>query len=376
MHACGNFPPEKNIGTMEMQGNFFKGLQVIEFSSVLAGPAVGMFFAELGAHVIKIENKKAGGDLTRHWKQAGEPNSAPASSYYYSVNYHKEIIFLDLSSEDDQRKAQTLVASADLIITNFKEGDDVKFGVVPAELAGKYPALIIAEIKGFEDSGRVAYDAVLQAESGFMSMNGNSASGPVKMPVALIDLLAAHQLKEGILLALLHKATSGKGAIISVSLYQAAIASLANQASNWLNNGLVPGLQGSLHPNIAPYGERIRTGDDQSILLAIGTDEQFFRLCAALGDPGLASHTQFQTNALRIQHRTLLLEELNKRSIRFSAKDLMSIFIERQIPAGQIKSLDEVFENPIAKKMILSQDEPDGTISKRVQTTAFKIYFS
>jgi crotonobetainyl-CoA:carnitine CoA-transferase CaiB-like acyl-CoA transferase len=239
----------------------------------------------------------------------------------------------------------------------------------------KFPSLIIAEVSGFDDNDRVAYDAVLQAETGFLSMNGSAESGEMKMPIAFIDLFAAHQLKEGVLLALLHKQRTGKGAVVRTSLYRSAIASLANQASNWLNNGNVPQLLGSLHPNIAPYGETFTTKDKHKILLAVGTDEQFQKLCSALGISFISDNPLYQKNVDRVKNRNELYALLSPLFLKSDSKNLLSKFHELKVPAGKINNLSEVFENNIAKKMILKQVEADGTESKRVQTIAFQINF-
>ena len=151
----------------------FKGLRVVELASVLAGPAVGMFFAELGAEVIKVENK-SGGDLTRRWKQTGEDPTSDTSSYYHAVNWNKKVLFFDLLNQHDYNEVLQLIATADILISNFKAGDDVKLNLVSVDLAKKFPSLIIGEIAGYTDSTKVAFDAVLQAETGLMSINGTS----------------------------------------------------------------------------------------------------------------------------------------------------------------------------------------------------------
>ena len=220
--------------------NIFKGLKVLELASVLAGPAVGMFFAELGAEVTKVENPKVGGDVTRNWLSKGEQRKG-YSAYFSSVNWGKKHLMLDYSNPEELKQVLTLVADSDVIITNFKQGDDVKFGLDYRSLSAINSTLIYAQLNGFvSDPERPAFDAVLQAETGFMSMNGSEESGPIKMPVALIDVLAAHQMKEAILLGLINKLQNGKGALIEVSLEQAALASLANQATNWLMNKSIP----------------------------------------------------------------------------------------------------------------------------------------
>ena len=258
----------------------FSDLTIVELSSVLAGPAVGSFFSELGAQVIKVENKKNGGDVTRQWRQPDETAEGP-SAYYASVNWNKKTLFLDLGDPGDKQQVDRLIRDADIVITNFKKGDDKKFGLAYEDLKRLNPSIIHGHISGFgAESDRLAYDLILQAETGFMSMNGQPESPPTKMPLALIDVLAAHQLKEGILCALLkQKENPGQPFNIEVSLYESAIASLINQATNWLMNHNIPQRMGSRHPNIAPYGEIFTTSDERSVTLAIGSNRQYRDLC-------------------------------------------------------------------------------------------------
>jgi crotonobetainyl-CoA:carnitine CoA-transferase CaiB-like acyl-CoA transferase len=359
-----------------MQTEFFKDLIVLELAGVLAGPAAGMFFAELGARVIKIENKRTDGDAIRRWKLPSDNPALNTSSYYHSVNWKKEVLFLDFSMEADREKVNEYLDRADIVLTNFRKSDALKLKFDPESLKLKYPALIIAEISGFSEDERVAYDAVLQAESGFMSMNGTPESGPLKMPVALIDVLAAHHLKEGILIALIHRLRTGKGSHVNVSLEEAAIASLANQAAGYLNTGEVPGLAGSLHPVIAPYGEVFTTSDQQKIVLAVGTDAQFSKLCALLSCDQIAIDPQYAANFSRVKNRKSLFTELQSAISHFPGKSLMEQLNKQGIPAGLIRDMKEVFNTPHARAMVLEQEEENGMISKRVRTTAFKISFT
>ncbi|HRW98805.1 MAG TPA: CoA transferase, partial [Cyclobacteriaceae bacterium] len=178
----------------------FTGLKVVELASVLAGPSVGQFFAELGAEVIKVENLHGGGDVTRTWKGNGE-QTGDVSAYFSSVNWGKKSLALDLSKKEGREIVQQLASKADLIIASYKPGDAEKLGVDYGTLSKLNRGLIYGQVTGYgPDNERVGYDAVIQAESGFMDLNGTPDSGPTKMPVALIDVLAAHHLKEGLLL--------------------------------------------------------------------------------------------------------------------------------------------------------------------------------
>jgi len=332
---------------------FFKDLKIVELANVLAGPAVGLFFAELGAEVIKIENKLSGGDVTRSWKLAKENIDSKISAYYASVNWNKRSLMIDLNDRSEIEKVYQLIRNADVVICNYKFGDDQKLGMDYNSIKEINPGIIYGQITGFgNDSKRTAYDLVLQAETGFMYMNGTKNSGPVKMPVALIDVLAAHHLKEAILIALIKKLKTGQGSKVSVSLYDSAISSLANQASNWLMTGENPEPIGSLHPNIAPYGEMLTTSDNKTIVLAIGNNKQFELLCKILNCNSLINDPKFINNTQRVKNRKELYELLKPSFLQSKASVLMEKFIKNDVPAGQIKSVKEVFEDPLTQTLI------------------------
>ncbi len=355
-----------------MLNTFFKDLKVVELAGVLAGPSVGYFFAELGAQVIKVENPKTNGDVTRSWKLKSENPKDPTSAYFWSINAQKEFVSLDITQPAQLKKLYTIIESADIVITNYKAGDDTKLKVDYPTLSALNPRLIVASINGFgHDSPRTAYDLILQAESGFMYMNGEANGKPVKMPVALIDLLAGHQLKEAILIALLNRSKTGKGCWVSVSLFDSAIASLANQATNWLIAHELPKAMGSIHPNIAPYGELFETKDNQLVTFAIGSNKQFKALCELIEFPGLAGDPKYATNHLRVNNRTQLYAVLYDYIKQYSFKDLYRLCLELEIPVGKIRNLKEVFELPEAKHMLrtFSSDKKENQV---VSGIAFK----
>jgi crotonobetainyl-CoA:carnitine CoA-transferase CaiB-like acyl-CoA transferase len=353
--------------------NIFSELKIIDLSTVLAGPSVTTFFAELGAHVVKIENKRIP-DVTRSWKLPSEDPGASISAYFASVNYKKEYRQLNLLEENDHKILIELIREADIIVSNFKKGDEEKLNVTDEQLRKVNPKLIIGKISGFgSESDRVAYDLILQAETGFMSMNGTSESGPVKMPVALIDVLAGHQLKEGLLVALLERAMGQSAKTVSVSLYDAAVCSLMNQASNYLMAGHVPQRIGSLHPNIAPYGELFKTKDNQLITLAIGSDAHFNKLLQVLKLDSLATDERFKTNSLRVKNREELYSLLASEIQTFESKELLFELLSHQVPAGIIKDLKAVFGEAQAQSLI-REENIENIATKRVSSVAFKFY--
>ena len=349
----------------------FSDLTILDLSTVLAGPSVGTFFAELGALVIKIEHPE-NPDVTRSWKLPEEDSKSDISAYFASVNYKKEYLKLNLKKDEDRQQLLDLVRSADILLSNFKRGDEAKFNITDALLRGINPKLICGKISGFgSQSDRVAYDLILQAESGFMSMNGTPESGPVKMPVALIDVLAAHHLKEGILVALLQREKDGIGRTVSVSLYNAAICSLMNQASNYLMAGKVAERIGSLHPNIAPYGELFQTHDGATITFAIGSDVHFTKLCKHLNAIELLTDERFSNNTRRVKHRKELYKLLQDKIQFVDSIKLLSILENDYVPAGKVKAIDEVFADLEAAALIRTESN-EGKETKRVTSIAFK----
>lgn len=352
----------------------FTDLKVVELAGVLAGPAVGMFFAELGAKVIKVENPSNNGDITRSWRLETE-NESKQSAYYSSVNYNKTILWADLKKDDDFEIVMNQIASADVVISNFKPSSAKKLGLDAVALCKKFPKLIYAQISGYGiDNETPAFDVVLQAEAGFMYINGESGGTPLKMPIAMIDVLAAHQLKEAILIALLQRSKTGKGEIVHISLYNAAVSSLANQATNYLMGGEIPQRMGSLHPNIAPYGETFYTNDGKAIVLAVGNDKQFVSLCKCLNVVIDANSNLFKTNALRVQNRIELAKILTEAFSKFEGTIVLNELKNNNVPCGEIRSMDEVLNNETAQKLILEEILDDGQITKRMATAVFDIY--
>ncbi|MCA4900172.1 MAG: CaiB/BaiF CoA transferase family protein [Bacteroidota bacterium] len=345
----------------------FAGLRVLELASVLAGPSVGQFFAELGAEVIKVENPKTGGDVTRSWKSAGETTD-DRSAYFCCCNWGKQSVALDLSQPADLETLKKMVPTMDVVIASYKPGDAEKLGVSYEQLKAINQQLIYGQITGYgSDDVRVGYDAVIQAESGFMDLNGAKDGPPTKMPVALIDVLAAHQLKEGLLLALLHRERTQQGGLVEVSLIQAALSSLANQATNWLVAKKLPMRQGSAHPNIAPYGDVFETKDHKQILLAVGSDRQFEDLMEVLGlspDGSVRMKPwdldKFSTNQQRVKNRDELNRLLAGKIQEMNSSDLMAALLAKKIPGGLVQNVKEALAMPMAKEIMLEGDGLKG----------------
>lgn len=352
--------------TFTSMNSVLSRLKVVEVASVLAGPAVGMYFAERGATVIKVENKTSGGDVTRSWKLPSESKEKKDSAYFNSVNWGKKHVFLDFNDPSDLSNLNELMADADIVLTNFKKGDAAKFGLDFKTLSQHSPSIILGEISGYGfDSDRVAFDLILQADAGFMSMNGTSESGPVKMPVAFIDLFAAHQMKEGLLEALLEQKENPGAYQVRVSLFDAAVASLANQATNYLIAGHVPQRMGSKHPNIAPYGELFPTKDNRQLTLAVGSDKQFEKLSNYFQ---LDIHQKFPTNQARVENRAEIEQSLAVVIKDKIAQEIEHDLIQLNIPVAVINDLEQLFKKEETQQLLLENEA-----GKRVKTVAYNI---
>ncbi len=327
------------------------GTRVVELASVLAGPSVGAFLAELGADVVKIEDLGAGGDPTRSWKLAGERDREGRSTYFSSVNFGKRSLAVRWRHPEGLALVRRLASQADVVLASFKPGREVETGLDFATLSAENPRLIYAWVSGFGPTdSRPGFDMMLQAQAGWMSMNGHPDGPAARLPVAIIDLFAGHQLKEAILVALLQRERTGCGQQVTVSLWDAALGGLANQASNYLMEGNPPQRMGSQHPNLCPYGTVLecRGGD---VLVAPGNDRQFQQLTAALGCPALAE--RFPTNPERVQARGAVVEALQAAAADLRRDDVLAELARREVPASPLNDLREVFADPLAERLVM-----------------------
>lgn len=348
-----------------------QGLRVLDLSSILAGPLTGSFFAELGAEVIKIENKLTNGDATRQWKLPTEDPNSSISAYYCSANFGKDVRLLDYHDQAAINEVEVLLANCDVVISNFQKKVAQKFNLDPDSVADRYPNVIFAQLSAYSyDDPKPGYDLVMQGETGWISMNGSDVDHLAKLPVALIDIIAAHQMKEAILLAMLKKMKTGKGSVVHISLFKSAISALANQASNYLMAGHVAKPLGTLHPNIAPYGDIFRTLDSQNIILAIGSDAQFKKLWFSLGLDEQFYHT-FETNSERLSKRSEMQSILQDQIGKKRFVEIQHVLELNNLPYCLIKDMEQVFEDSLAQSMVKSTKIGDIT-AKSVSNVAFK----
>ncbi|MGM9956200.1 MAG: CaiB/BaiF CoA transferase family protein [Peribacillus sp.] len=335
-----------------------EGIRIIDVSRVLAGPFCSMVLGDLGAEVIKVEHHESG-DETRGW---GPPFAGGESAYYLCANRNKESMTLNLKSEQGKEIFRKLVSTGDIVVQNFKAGTLEKMGVGYEQLKEVNPHLIMASITGFGLTGPYkdlpGYDYIIQAMSGLMSITGESDGSPMKVGVAIADVLTGLYTCIGILSALHHRNNTGEGQEIDIALMDCQVASLVNVASNYLFSGVAPKRMGNQHPNIVPY--QVFHASDGELVVAVGNDEQFKRFTAVLGRPELANHEPFMHNKDRLQNKEELIpiiEALLKSKTKNEWKTQLDI---AGIPNGPIQTIAEMFEDPQiqVREMLVEMDHP------------------
>jgi crotonobetainyl-CoA:carnitine CoA-transferase CaiB-like acyl-CoA transferase len=344
-------------------------IRVLDLSRVLAGPWATQILADLGAEVIKVE-RPDGGDDTRAWGppfMAGADGAPTAeSAYFLCTNRGKQSLCVDIKTAEGQATLRALAAQCDVLVENFKVGDAARFGLDYASLSALNPGLVYCSITGFGQTGplrdRPGYDFLVQAMGGLMSVTGqpdDSPGGePMKVGVALTDIMTGLYATVGILAALTERDRSGLGQQVDLALLDVTAATLANQASNYLVGGINPGRLGNAHPNIVPYQSFVAR--DGHLVVAVGNDGQFRRFVAALGRPELADDPRFQSNRQRVEHREQLIPLLQAPMLERDKADWLQRLEEAGVPAGPINSVAEVFAEPqiLAREMRVNVPHP------------------
>lgn len=335
-----------------------EGVRIIDLSRVLAGPFCTMILGDLGAEIIKIEHHE-NGDETRGW---GPPFVNGESAYYLCANRNKESITLNLKSEQGKKIFRQLVSSGDVVVQNFKTGTLEKMNLGYEQLKEINSSLILASITGFGLTGPYknlpGYDYIIQAMGGLMSITGEAEGPPVKVGVAIADVLTGLYTCIGILGALYHRNKTGEGQEIDISLLDCEISSLINVASNYLCSNVNPVRMGNQHPNIVPY--QVFTASDGELVVAVGNDEQFRRFTRIIGRPDLAEREEFMHNEARLRNKDELIPictELLKTKTKYEWKEQ---FDAAGIPCGPINTIAEMFADPQvqARDMVIEMDHP------------------
>ncbi|MGB3390997.1 MAG: CaiB/BaiF CoA-transferase family protein [Pseudaminobacter sp.] len=348
------------------------GIRVIELARILAGPWAGQVLADLGADVIKVESPD--GDDTRKWgppfvtSSNGENLSA---AYYHSCNRGKRSIIIDFSTPEGAETVRKLVATADVLIENFKLGGLKKYGLDYENLKAVNPRLVYCSITGFGQDGpyapRAGYDFIIQGMSGLMSITGPAGGEPQKVGVAVTDLFTGLYSVIAIQAALRHAEATGEGQHIDMALFDAQISVLANQNLNYLVSGKSPTQMGNAHPNIAPY--EVLPVKDGHFILAVGNDGQFRKFCNVIGLDALADDEAYATNAARVANRTALREAVVARLAAFERDTLLKVLESAGVPASPINTIGEMFADPqtSARGMRLDLEDAEGNLLPSVR---------
>ncbi len=337
------------------------GLKVLDLTQAMAGPIATMLMGDLGADIIKIEPPT--GDQTRTW---APPFINGISAYFLSVNRNKKSISLDLKSPRGQEILRKLASRADILMENFRPGTLDRLGLSYEDAQKENPGLIYCSLSGYGQDGPQrdwpGYDLTVLANSGLLSINAEEGRTPIKFGVPIADIVSGMFANTAILSALYERTISGKGQHIDMSMLDANFTILTHQAFNYFATGKNPRKLGSAHSSIAPY-QVFRTGDS-FIALAVGTEKLWKVFCRSIGRDDLTDHELFSENALRVQNRDKLVEELEKTFSKTTTSELFQKFLKAGIPAAPINTIEEAIENPQikARNMVTSMDTPYGKI--------------
>jgi crotonobetainyl-CoA:carnitine CoA-transferase CaiB-like acyl-CoA transferase len=352
-------------------------IKVLDLSRVLAGPWASQILADLGADVIKVERPGVGDDA-RAW---GPPFLKDAhgaytreAGYYLAANRGKRSLTLSLDTADGQAIVRQLAAQSDVVLENFKVGTLDRFGLGYEALKAVNPRLIYCSITGFGQTGpkksNPAYDFLIQAMGGMMSVTGERddlpGGGPQKVGIPIIDLITGVYSSVAILAALAGREVSGKGDYIDIGMLDVQVGLLSNQAMNYLVAGRTPKRTGNAHPNIQP--QKVFACRDGDIVLVIGNDAQFEKLCEVLGFPALSRDERFATNPARVKHQDVLSPQLDQAFARETREHWVARLTEAGVPCGPINTIPEVFDDPQvkAREMLRHLPHPSGTLAPQV----------
>ncbi len=328
-----------------------QGFRILDLSRILAGPWASQMLADLGAEVIKIE-RPGSGDDTRGWGPPYMPGASgeatSEAAYFHAANRGKQSVCIDMSRSEGQALIQDLARHCDVLIENFKVGGLKKYNLDYESLKELNPRLVYCSITGFGQSGpyaeRAGYDFMIQAMGGMMSVTGETDGLPMKIGVALADVLTGLYAANAIQAALIHQQKTGTGQNIDMALLDVQVATLANQAMNYLATGNNPVRLGNAHPNIVPY-QAFQTSDGY-IILAIGNDSQFQRFCELAGKPEFAADERFQKNSSRVENRDVLVPQVIEIMLQKTNAEWLEVLNVHGIPCGPINNIEQVFADP------------------------------
>lgn len=342
----------------EVRAGPLSGVRVLDLTRVVAGPYCSMFLGDLGAEVVKVEQPGAGDD-TRGW---GPPFAGGESAYYLCINRNKQSLTLDLKSKRAVELLRDLVKAADVIIENFRPGTMERLGLGEKELRELNPRLIYASLTGFGADGPMSdwpgYDLIVQAWGGLMSITGTPEGEPVKVGVAIIDLVAGLMLGKAVAAALFAREKIGVGQRIDTSLLEAEVASLINVGSNYLVGGKVPTRWGNAHPNIVPY-QNFQTADGY-LVIGVASEVIWKRFCEAVGQRDLINDPRFADNSKRVGNRSELIAILSKTFLQRRNDAWFKSLTDAEVPCAPVQTIDQVFQAPqvLQRDMLIEVDHP------------------
>jgi formyl-CoA transferase len=334
------------------------GIRVLDLTRVVAGPYCSMFLGDLGAEVVKVEQPGFGDD-TRGW---GPPFTGGESAYYLCINRNKQSITLDLKSTEGVELLRQMTEVADVVIENFRPGTMERLGLGEQELRQFNPRLIYASLTGFGADGPMSdwpgYDLIVQAWGGLMSITGAPEGEPVKVGVAIVDLVAGLMLGKAITAALFARERLGLGQRIDTSLLEAEVASLINVGSNYLISGKIPSRWGNAHPNIVPY-QNFKTADGYFVL-GVASETIWRRFCPAIGRPDLTEDSRFADNAKRVENRSALIALLTEVFLSRTNQTWLKLFNDAEVPCAPVQTVDQVFQSPqvLHRDMLVGVEHP------------------
>ena len=340
-------------------------IRVLDLSRVLAGPFCTQILGDMGADIIKIERPSAGDD-TRKWGppflKGADDKDTTESAYYLSANRNKRSLAVDITTDEGQEIIHKLLEQSDVLLQNFKTGGLEKYGLGYEDIKKRPPHIVYCAITGFGQTGPLAtepgYDFLAQALSGMMAHTGAPKGEPMKIGVALSDIMTGLYAAIGILSALHARKTTGKGQFVDLALLDCTLASMTNIAQYFLTSGETAPRQGNAHASIVPY--QAFEAADGHIIIAVGNDTQFARLCDVLEQSDWASDARFSTNSARVQNRETLCPMIGNHILKHRVDHWMDVFLKHDVPAAPVQSMDQVFsmEQIIARQMKIKMPHP------------------
>ena len=364
-----------------------ENIKVVDLSRILAGPWASQMLADMGAEVIKVERPKKGDD-TRFWGppfiRKASDEQPPQAAYFHCVNRNKQSIAIDITQEQGQQVIKDLITQADVLIENYKVGGLANYGLDYQSVKKINPRLVYCSITGFGQSGpsahKAGYDGMIQGEGGLMSLTGEPEGTPMKVGVALVDVMTGLYSCNAVLAALMARHSTNEGQHIDIALLDVQVATLANQGMNYLATATNPQRLGNGHPNIVPY--QTFATQDGSIILAVGNDSQFVKFCQVAQCANIADDSRFATNEQRVNNRDELIPILARKLASHTSQWWIEQLESVSVPCGPVNTLEQVFNHPqikyreMVKQVANKQGELIDTVASPINLSATPLQYN